>query len=126
MNAPEGVKYSEQHIWVKLDGNLATLGITDFAQCELGDIVFVELPKAGSEIRAGDAFGSMESVKTVSDLYAPVSGKVIKVNESLEDKPGQINASPYEDGWLLQEELSDPNEIKQLWSTKQYIDTYGV
>jgi len=126
MNAPEGVKYSEQHIWVKLDGNLATLGITDFAQCELGDIVFVELPKAGSEIRAGDAFGSMESVKTVSDLYAPVSGKVIKVNESLEDKPGQINASPYEDGWLLQVELSDPNEIKQLWSTKQYIDTYGV
>ena len=126
MNAPEGVKYSEQHLWVRLDGHLATIGMTDFAQCELGDIVFVELPKEGTAIRAGEAFGSMESVKTVSDLYAPVSGKVVQVNTSLEEKPGQINASPYEDGWLMQVELFDPNEIKQLWSAQQYIDTYGV
>lgn len=98
MNVPSDLKYSEEHEWVRVEGNTAVIGITDFAQSELGDIVFVELPSTGDEITFGEPFGSVESVKTVSELYAPVTGKVVEVNESLEDSPEKVNESCYEDG----------------------------
>ncbi|MCI3919126.1 glycine cleavage system protein GcvH [Paenibacillus sp. TRM 82003] len=126
MNVPANCKYSEEHEWVKAEGNLATIGITDFAQGELGDIVFVELPKVGDVIAAGDPFGSVESVKTVSELYAPVSGKVVKVNDGLQGAPEHINASPYENGWMVVVEMSDSGELDKLWAPEKYIDTYGL
>lgn len=126
MNVPANCKYSEEHEWVKAEGKLATVGITDFAQGELGDIVFVELPKVGDVLSRGDPFGSVESVKTVSELYAPVSGKVVKVNDGLQDAPEKINASPYADGWMVVVELSDPDELEKLWTPEKYIETYGI
>ncbi|WP_309119150.1 glycine cleavage system protein GcvH [Paenibacillus sp.] len=126
MNVPENRKYSEEHEWVKVEENRATVGITDFAQGELGDIVFVELPKVGDTIKFGDPFGSVESVKTVSELYAPVSGKVVAVNEELNDAPERINEAPYEGGWMVVVEMSDPTELDKLWTPEKYIETYGV
>jgi glycine cleavage system H protein len=126
MKAPEHLKYSDQHIWVKVEGHSAKIGMTEFAQRELGEIVFVEMPKVGTSIAKGESFGSVESVKTVSDLYAPVSGKVTRRNEALEAAPGQVNDSPYENGWMIEVELADPEEIQQLWSAQQYMDTYSV
>ncbi|HZG76571.1 MAG TPA: glycine cleavage system protein GcvH [Paenibacillus sp.] len=126
MNVPANRKYSEQHEWVKAEGRLATIGITEFAQGELGDIVFVELPKVGDDIRFGEPFGSVESVKTVSELYAPVSGKVVQVNEALNDAPERINEAPYEDGWMIVVEMSDAAELEKLWTPEKYVETYGV
>ena len=120
MDTPQDLHYSEEHEWVKVDGKRAIIGITDFAQSELGDIVFVELPSVGDEISAGDVFGSVESVKTVSELYAPVSGKVVEVNTSLEDSPEKINDSPYDEGWMIIVEMSDESELDQLLSAEQY------
>ena len=120
MNIPKDLRYSEEHEWVKVDGNTAKIGITDFAQDELGDIVFVELPEVGDEIKADDAFGSVESVKTVSELYAPVSGKVIAINNDLEDSPEYVNESPYEKAWMITIELSDPSEVDKLLSPEDY------
>ncbi|HZG74636.1 MAG TPA: glycine cleavage system protein GcvH [Paenibacillus sp.] len=125
MNVPANYKYSEEHEWVKAEGGQATIGITDFAQSELGDIVFVELPKVGDELRFGEPFGSVESVKTVSELYAPVSGKVVQVNEALHDAPERINESPYEDGWMVVVEIGDAGELEKLWTAEKYIQTYG-
>jgi len=125
MNVPANYKYSEEHEWVKAEGGQATIGITDFAQSELGDIVFVELPKVGDELRFGEPFGSVESVKTVSELYAPVSGKVVRVNEALHDAPERINESPYEDGWMVVVEIGDAVELEKLWTAEKYIQTYG-
>lgn len=125
MNVPANCKYSEEHEWVKAEGGQATIGITDFAQNELGDIVFVELPKVGDRLAFGEPFGSVESVKTVSELYAPVSGKVVKVNDALNDAPERINESPYEDGWMVVVELSDAGELDKLWSAEKYIQTYS-
>ena len=107
MATPNNLKYSEDHEWVKVDGDTVTIGITEFAQSELGDIVFVELPDEGDEIEKGEDFGSVESVKTVSELYAPVSGEVIEINEELEDSPELVNESPYEEAWMLKIKLSD-------------------
>lgn len=126
MNVPANRKYSEEHEWVKVEGNRATVGITEFAQGELGDIVFVELPKVGDAITFGDPFGSVESVKTVSELYAPVSGKVVQVNEALNDSPERINEAPYEDGWMIVVEMADPSELDKLWTPEKYIETYAV
>lgn len=125
MNVPSGLKYSEEHEWVKVDGNQVTIGITDFAQSELGDIVFVELPAVGDEIEFEEPFGSVESVKTVSELYAPVSGKVIKINEELEDSPEKVNESAYEQGWMLVVEMSDASQLDKLWSPEKYKETYN-
>ena len=125
MNVPAQWKYSEEHEWVKVEGALATVGITEFAQAELGDIVFVELPKVGDTLAFGEPFGSVESVKTVSELYAPVSGKVVKVNEALNDSPEKVNASPYDEGWMIVVELTNPDELDQLWTAEKYIETYG-
>lgn len=121
MNTPEELRYSEEHEWVKEEGEKVRIGITDFAQSELGDIVFVELPEVGDEITADEPFGSVESVKTVSELYAPVSGKVVEVNEELEDSPEFVNESPYEKAWMIVVELSDRSELDNLMSAGDYV-----
>lgn len=120
MSLPQDLKYSEDHEWIKVEGNTVTIGITDFAQSELGDIVFVELPEEGDDITSGDSFGSVESVKTVSELYAPVSGSIVAVNEELEDSPELVNESPYEGAWMLKVELSDESELDKLLDAAGY------
>lgn len=119
-NLPENLKYSKEHEWVRIDGNRAYIGITDFAQDELGDIVFVELPEVGAALTVNETFGTVESVKTVSDLFAPVSGKVVKVNQGLEDEPEKVNTSPYDEGWMLVVELSDADQLSGLLDSAQY------
>lgn len=120
MNAPKDLKYSAEHEWVKTEGGNIRIGITEFAQSELGDIVFVELPQVGDEIKAGDPFGSVESVKTVSELYAPISGKVVEVNTELEDSPEYVNESPYENAWMIVIEPADLTEVDGLLSPEKY------
>lgn len=121
MNLPKELRYSKEHEWVEtLEDNKVRIGITEFAQDQLGDIVFVELPEAGDEITADESFGSVESVKTVSELYAPVSGKVLEVNGELEESPENVNDSPYGDGWMIVVEMSDPSELEQLMDASQY------
>ena len=120
MSLPQDLKYSEDHEWIKVEGNTVTIGITDFAQSELGDIVFVELPEEGDDISTGDSFGSVESVKTVSELYAPVSGSIVAVNEELEDSPELVNENPYEGAWMLKVELSDESELDKLLDAAGY------
>ncbi|WP_270892964.1 glycine cleavage system protein GcvH [Staphylococcus saprophyticus] len=125
MAVPSELKYSKEHEWVKVEGNTVTIGITEYAQGELGDIVFVELPEVDDEINEGDTFGSVESVKTVSELYAPVSGKVLESNEELEDSPEFVNESPYEKAWMVKVELSDENQLEELMSAEQYSEMIG-
>ena len=125
MAVPSEFKYSKEHEWVKVEGNTATIGITEYAQGELGDIVFVELPDVDDEINEGDTFGSVESVKTVSELYAPVSGKIVETNDELEDSPEFVNESPYEKAWMVQVELSDESQLDELLSTEQYSEMIG-
>lgn len=120
MNLPKELKYSEEHEWVRVEGSKAYIGITDFAQSELGDIVFVELPEEGDEVEMDQPFGSVESVKTVSELYAPVSGKVLQINQTLEDEPELINNSPYGEAWMIVVEISDEAELDQLMSAEEY------
>src|SRR5690625_6941399 len=120
VNLPEELFYSEEHEWARKEDNKVYVGITDFAQSELGDVVFVELPEEGEEFDVGDAFGTVESVKTVSELYAPVSGKVVEVNEDLEDNPEYVNESPYEDAWMIVIEMDDEAELDNLLSSEQY------
>ncbi|MFB6091282.1 MAG: glycine cleavage system protein GcvH [Halobellus sp.] len=117
---PEDRKYLESHEYATTDGDTATVGITDFAQDELGDVVFVELPEAGDEIAQGEEFGVVESIKAVSDLYAPVSGTVTAVNEELFDRPELVNDDPYGDGWMLEVEVSDAGEFDDLLSADEY------
>ncbi|WP_054951331.1 glycine cleavage system protein GcvH [Numidum massiliense] len=125
MNLPKELKYSQEHEWVKEEGNnRVRIGITDFAQSELGDIVFVELPEVGDEVEANEPFGSVESVKTVSELYAPVSGKVVEVNGELDDSPELVNESPYEKAWMVVVELSNAAELGDLWSAEKYEETF--
>jgi len=125
MNLPKALKYSKEHEWVKIDGNRAIVGITDFAQSELGDIVFVELPEVDDEVDAGSTFGTVESVKTVSDLYVPVSGRVVEVNDKLEDEPELVNDDPYGEGWMIVIEMSDPGQLDQLLDADGYEALYG-
>ncbi|MDQ0162041.1 glycine cleavage system protein GcvH [Aeribacillus alveayuensis] len=120
MNTPKELRYSEEHEWVKVEGDKVRVGITDFAQSELGDIVFVELPEVGDEIVANEPFGSVESVKTVSELYAPISGKVVEVNEDLNDNPEYVNESPYEKAWMIVVEPNDIHEVDNLMTAEQY------
>ena len=120
MKTPKELRYSEEHEWVKVEGNQVRIGITDFAQSELGDIVFVELPEVGDEISADEPFGSVESVKTVSELYAPISGKVVAINEDLDDSPEFVNESPYEKAWMIVVELTDASEVDNLMTAEQY------
>ena len=125
MAVPSELKYSKEHEWVKVEGNTVTIGITEYAQGELGDIVFVELPEVDDEINEGDTFGSVESVKTVSELYAPVSGKVVESNEELEDSPEFVNESPYEKAWMVKVELSDESQLDDILSADQYKEMIG-
>lgn len=117
---PQDLKYSKEHEWVRVEGSKAYIGITDFAQDELGDIVFVELPKVGTQLQANETFGTVESVKTVSDLFAPVSGKVVEVNAALEDTPESVNDSPYQEGWMVVVEVSNPDELNKLLDAAAY------
>jgi len=120
LNFPKELRYSDEHEWVKVEGNHVRIGITDFAQSELGDIVFVELPEVGDDIQANEPFGSVESVKTVSELYAPVNGKVIEVNEELDENPEFVNESPYDKAWMIVVEPKDLSEVDQLMSADEY------
>ncbi|MDA5648270.1 glycine cleavage system protein GcvH [Staphylococcus aureus] len=125
MAVPNELKYSKEHEWVKVEGNVATIGITEYAQSELGDIVFVELPETDDEINEGDTFGSVESVKTVSELYAPISGKVVEVNEELEDSHEFVNESPYEKAWMVKVEISDESQLEALLTAEKYSEMIG-
>ncbi|QGP91171.1 Glycine cleavage system H protein [Neomoorella glycerini] len=120
MEFPANLYYSKDHEWVEVEGNRARIGITDYAQEALGDIVFVELPQVGDELAAGDSFGVVESVKSASDVYAPVGGKVVAVNETLLDSPQDINADPYGKGWMIELEMSDPAEVEDLMDAGAY------
>ena len=119
---PENLRYLESHEWVSTDDDVARIGITDFAQDELGDVVFVELPDEGDEVEKGEEFGVVESIKAVSDLYAPVSGTVVEVNDTLFDQPELVNGDPYGDGWMLAVEPSDEDELDDLLTAADYRD----
>tara|TARA_Y100000768_G_scaffold346909_1_gene294799 strand:- start:306 stop:686 length:381 start_codon:yes stop_codon:yes gene_type:complete len=120
MDIPQELKYTEEHEWVRLEGNIATVGITDFAQSELGDIVYIEVDKLDSEINSNDVFGTVEAVKTVSDLFMPVTGKVIEVNSLLEDTPEVVNDDPYGQGWIIKIEVTNPPDVETLMSFDNY------
>ncbi len=122
---PDDLRYLETHEWVRADGGTARVGITDFAQDELGDVVFVELPETGEDVRHEDAFGVVESIKAVSDLYAPVSGTVTDRNEDLFDAPELVNEDPFGDGWMIELELADAGELEELLSPDEYADQTG-
>ena len=120
MNTPNDIKYTKEHEWVSLDGETATIGITDYAQSQLGDIVFIEFPDINSKINQNETFGVIEAVKTVADLFAPVSGEIIEVNSSLEDSPNFINSDPYGSGWIIKVKIKDSNEYNGLMSSDVY------
>ena len=120
MNIPGELSYTSDHEWVAVEGDVATVGITDYAQNELGDIVFVELPKAGDETIKSEPFGTVEAVKAVSDLYAPLSGEVIEINQSLEEQPELINNDPYNSGWIIKIKIKEESELQSLLSAEEY------
>ncbi|MBI3070536.1 MAG: glycine cleavage system protein GcvH [Deltaproteobacteria bacterium] len=120
MNVPEDRRYTTEHEWAALEDGVVTVGITDYAQEQLGEIVFVELPKEGDVIKKDETFGAVESTKTASDLYAPMSGKVIEVNDPLADSPGVVNEDPYEEGWMIRVEVSDEDEFEGLLTAAGY------
>lgn len=117
---PDDLKYTKEHEWLAVNGAVGTIGITHYAQSELGDIVYVELPSKGSQVVAGEEFGTVESVKAVSDLFAPLTGKVVKVNSTIADSPEYVNEDPYDEGWMIQVELANPDEVKGLMDAAAY------
>src|SRR6267142_6120843 len=121
-NIPEDLHYSKDHEWVRVDGNLAIVGITDYAQDSLGDVVYVELPKAGEQFAANESFGSVESVKAVSEVFTPVAGEVVKINETLADEPEKVNSDPYGDGWMIRVRMSSPGEVDSMLTAAEYED----
>lgn len=125
MTFPENLKYTKDHEWIQLNGDIATVGITDFAQSELGDIVYVEVETVGDTIDQEQTFGSIEAVKTVSDLFMPVSGEVLELNETLEDAPESVNEDPYNAGWLVKIKVSNTEDLDQLLNVDQYKDLVG-
>ena len=125
MNIPEDLKYTKDHEWVKIDGDTATVGITDFAQGELGDIVYVEIETVGDSIDNGDVFGTVEAVKTVSDLFMPLSGEVLEFNEKLEGEPELVNSDAYGDGWMIKMTISDSSEVDALLDSAAYKELIG-
>lgn len=122
MNIPTELKYTKDHEWVKLDGDVATIGITDFAQGELGDIVFVEVETVGEEMDADEVFGTVEAVKTVSDLFLPMSGEITEFNEAIEDAPEVVNDDPYGEGWMIKVKITDASQFESLLTAEQYKD----
>ena len=125
MNIPNELKYTKDHEWISIDGQIATVGITDFAQRELGDIVYVEVETLGESLEADDIFGTVEAVKTVSDLFLPVAGKIIEFNDSLEENPEDVNSDPYLKGWMIKLEVNNPNDLNDLLDSDQYKDLIG-
>jgi len=125
MNFPEELRYTEEHEWVKLDGDTATIGITDFAQSELGDIVYVDVNTIGDEVDQNEVFGSVEAVKTVSDLFMPISGEVLEINELIDDKPELVNSDPYGDGWIIKVKVADKSQFEDLLSASAYKELIG-
>ena len=125
METKENLSYTKDHEWIKIDGNTALVGITDFAQSELGDIVFIEVETIGEDLNKNEVFGTVEAVKTVSDLFIPVSGKVLEFNSALEDNPELVNESPYEDGWIVKMEISNLDEISDLLDSNAYKSLIG-
>ncbi|MBX6377551.1 MAG: glycine cleavage system protein GcvH [Clostridia bacterium] len=126
MNFPEDLRYSREHEWIRVEDGRGRVGITDYAQDQLGDVVYVDLPKVGDSVRAGEAFGVVESVKSVSDLYAPASGRVVAVNEALAQRPELVNSDPYGEGWMIEVELSDPSELDALLDAAAYRGLVGA
>ena len=120
MGLPNNIKYTKDHEWVKIDGDIATVGITNFAQSELGDIIFIEFPDNGLEVNQKESLGTLEAVKTVADIFSPLSGTIIELNENLESKPELINESPYEAGWILKIKISNSDQIDLLMSSSDY------
>ncbi len=121
MDTPEELQYTKEHEWLMIEGNAARIGITDHAQQELGDVVYVELPDVGKTLDKGESFGSVESVKAVSEIYMPLSGTVTEVNEVLADTPEEVNGSPYGDGWMIRIEIADSSQIDQLMTPEEYV-----
>lgn len=122
MNIPKELRYTKEHEWVKIEGDRLTVGVTDYAQTQMGDVVYVELPEVGTEVTQGDGFAVVESVKAVSDVYAPVSGEVLEVNEELTDSPEKVNQDPYGEGWLAVLKITDPDQIKDLLDSTAYAE----
>ena len=125
MNIPQELKYTKDHEWVRIDGDVATVGITEFAQSELGDIVYVEIETEGETIKAEEVFGSIEAVKTGSDLFMPVSGEITEFNEALEAAPEVVNSDPYGDGWMIKIKITDPSELDALLDATDYSNVIG-
>lgn len=125
MNVPANLKYTKDHEWVKLEGNIAIVGVTDFAQSELGDIVYIEVETKGENLNHEEIFGSIEAVKTVSDLFMPISGEIIEVNEELDRNPELVNTDPYGDGWMIKVSVSDASEMDRLLSAAEYEKLIG-
>ena len=121
-NVPEDLHYSKDHEWVRVDGNVAIVGITDYAQDSLGDVVYVELPKVGDEFAANESFGSVESVKAVSEVFSPVSGEIVGINEALADEPEKVNQDPYGDGWMIRVQMSNSGEVDSMLTAAEYED----
>ena len=121
-NVPEDLHYSKDHEWVRVDGGEAIIGITDYAQNSLGDVVYVELPKAGDKFSASESFGSVESVKAVSEVFTPISGAIAQINEALADEPEKVNTDPYGEGWMIRVEMSNPGEVDSLLTAAEYED----
>ena len=122
---PENLKYTKDHEWISIEGDIATVGITDFAQRELGDIVYVEVETIGETLNADEVFGTVEAVKTVSDLFLPVAGEILEFNESLEDNPEKVNSDPYSSGWMIKMKVSNINDISSLLNSNQYQELIG-
>ena len=125
MEIRENLKYTKDHEWISIDGDIATVGITDFAQSELGDIVYVEVDTLDENLRKDDVFGTVEAVKTVSDLFIPVSGEILEFNESLNDNPELINESPYDEGWIIKMKVEDSDQLSELLDSKSYSEITG-
>lgn len=125
MNLPENLKYTKDHEWVSIDGDIATIGITDFAQGELGEIVYVEIETEGETLDSEEVFGTVEAVKTVSDLFMPISGEIIELNPNLEDEPELVNSDPYGKGWMIKIKISDSSELDNLLSFEAYKEIIG-
>jgi glycine cleavage system H protein len=125
MSTPNNLKYTKEHEWVLVEGNIGTIGVTDYAQGELGDVVFVDIDPTISAIKKGDSIGTIEAVKTVSDIFAPFSGKVVELNEALKDNPEVVNSDPYGNGWMLKVEISDASELNDLLDSSAYQALIG-
>ncbi len=125
MNIPNELKYSAEHEWVRVEGEEAVIGVTEFAQGELGDVVFLEIETEGETLSKGEIFGTIEAVKTVSDLFMPIDGEVLEVNPALEDTPELVNSSPFDEGWMIRVKLSDPSQLDDLMSAEAYAELIG-